>query len=99
MNGDRDELARSLGSPLCAIEDAGFSARVMARVSAARERRSALEWAVILAVSACLLAFLPLTSLAGAIEIISVDLGNSLPLALAMLAIVLSISVAPIETD
>jgi hypothetical protein len=99
MNADRDELDRLITAPLPAVEDAGFSAHVTTRILAARARRGWLELAGILVTAGILLAFLPLGSLTGTIEYLSFGLGNSLPFAMAALAIVLSVSFARIGAD
>jgi len=98
-----DRLDALLSAPLAAVEDRGFSARVVADVFAARERRMGLELLALLAAAGVLLAFLPLTAIVDmvndAIDYVTGNLGNSLPVAMAALAIVLSFSFARIVAD
>jgi hypothetical protein len=91
-----DGLDGLLSTPLPAIEDRGFSARVLESALAARERRADLELFAALAAAGVILAFLPLTALGNTIDTVTRDLGNSLPVAMAALAIVLSLSFARI---
>jgi hypothetical protein len=98
-----DRLDALLSAPLPAVEDRGFSARIVAGAFAARERRAGLELLGLLAAAGVLLAFLPLTALADmvsdTIDYVTGNLGNSLPIAMAALAIVLSFSFARIMAD
>jgi hypothetical protein len=94
-----DRLDALLSAPLPAIEDRGFSARVLSAAFAARERRADLELFAALAAGGVILAFLPLTALGDTIDTVTRDLGNSLPVAMAALAIVLSLSFARMVAD
>jgi len=53
----------------------------------------------LLAAEGVILAFLPLTPLDNTIDTVTRDLGNSLPVAMAALAIVLSLSLARMVAD
>lgn len=85
-----NELDGLLSAPLPSVEDAGFSHRVMARVAAAQQRRIVLETVVIVAGISLLLALLPVAPLAKTIETISLNLGGSVVVAVAIAALVLS---------
>jgi hypothetical protein len=98
MNGNHD-LDRLLSAPLPPVADAGFSATVMARILAARSRRVLLEVLGIVALSGILLGVLPLSTLTGPIEKFTLDLANSWQIAVAALAIAISLSLVPSETD
>ncbi len=89
MMGD-DRLDAVLSAPLPAVDDAGFSGRVVARGIIAQERRRNFEIFSLLAAFGVLLALLPLTTFATAIENVTIDLGSSVPVAMAALAIVLT---------
>jgi hypothetical protein len=94
-----DNMDELLSAPLPPLDDRGFSVRVLSAISAARDRRALLELCGLLAVACIFLAFLPLTALADTIDTVMGDLGNSLPVAMAALAIVLSLSLARIVAD
>jgi|GEM_PF-6277107 len=85
-----DRLDALLATPLPAVEDGGFSGRVAARGTIVRERRRSFEIFGLLAALGVLLALLPLTTFAAAIENVTIDLGSSMPVAMAVLAIVLT---------
>jgi hypothetical protein len=89
MTGD-DRLDTLLSTSLDAVDDSGFSARVAHRVLVARERREAIELFGLLAAFGIFLAVLPLTAITNAIETATLNLGSSTPVAMAVLAIVLT---------
>ena len=91
MTVDLDDL---LSAPLAPVEDSGFSARVALRTRIQAERRNLLEGLVLLVGAGIFLAFAPLSTIGGAIEKVTFDLGNSLPVAIAFAALVLTASFA-----
>jgi hypothetical protein len=93
------DLDRQLSAPLPAMEDAGFSRGVMARVAAAQQRRMFVELCAIAAAIAALLVFIPLKTVNGAIETIALNLGSSLPVAVAAAALALSYAYARVAAD
>jgi hypothetical protein len=94
-----DGLDALLSAPLPALEDRGFSARVLTAAFARREWQAGLELFCLLASGSVIAAFLPLTALDNTIDTVTRDLGNSLPVAMAALAIVLSLSLARMVAD
>jgi hypothetical protein len=98
VNGD-GRLDGLLRAPLGPIEDAGFSTHVAARISVARERQNWLEGAGLVAASALVLAFLPLGPFSNWIGNLSDGVANSVPLAAATLALVLTVSWARLLAD
>ena len=94
-----DRLDALLSAPLPAIENRGFSTRVLSAAFARREWQAGLELFCLLAAEGVILAFLPLTPLDNTIDTVTRDLGNSLAVAMAALAIVLSFSFARIVAD
>lgn len=85
-----DPLDTLLSRPLDEVADAGFSASVVARVTALRIRRARIEAAVLLCALAALLAVLPFTSLGRALEKMGTALANSSTMALMLGALVIS---------
>ncbi|HEX4534687.1 MAG TPA: hypothetical protein VH000_10680 [Rhizomicrobium sp.] len=86
-----DPLDTQLSHPLDEVTDAGFSASVVARVTAIRIRRARIEAVVLLGALAALLAVLPFTSFGHAVEKMSSTLANSSTIALVFGAAVLSL--------
>lgn len=84
------DLDHLLSTPLPSVEDFGFSRGVMARVAATQQRRLVLETVAIVAGITVLLALLPIAPLAKAVETISLNLGTSAAVAVAIAALVLS---------
>lgn len=87
MTEDLDNL---LSRPLPAVADGGFSAAVALRARHEVERHKLLDQLALLFTGAVILAALPLTHLMAAIEIVTLRLGNSAPVALAFAALVLT---------
>jgi hypothetical protein len=92
------ELDTLLSTPLPAIEDAGFSRRVIAHVAARQQRQMLFEMVAIVAAIGVFLALLPLDVLARAIETVTLNLGSSLAVAIATAALVLSNFLARMES-
>jgi hypothetical protein len=85
-----DDLDRLLSQPLPSVADSGFSAAVALRARHEMERHKLLDQLVLLLTGAVILAALPLTHLTAAIETVTLRLGNSYPVALALAALVLT---------
>src|ERR1700689_3208983 len=94
-----DRLDALLSAPLPAIEDRGFSARVLSAAFARREWQAGLELFGLLAAGGVIGGFFPFNALDNTIYTVTRDLGNSLPVAMAALAIVLSLSLARMVAD
>lgn len=89
MNDENlDDLLRT---PLSPIDDAGFSARVMAHVERARPSLAWLEIAVLAATALLALIFLPVHAVTEVALRVSGELANSAAAATACLAIVVSV--------
>jgi hypothetical protein len=93
------DLDRILSARLPAVADAGFSRAVMARVAAMQQRRMFVELAAIMTGLAMLLALIPLKALNSTIETVALNLGSSLPVAVAFAALALSLAYARISAD
>jgi hypothetical protein len=89
-----EDLDAVLAMPLPVLDDCGFSAAVTARIAAAQEFRTRLVLLGLAAVAGMLLIFIPLSGLDAAIETVAVNLGSSLPVAIAFAVLVLSNSFA-----
>ena len=87
MTADLDTL---LASPLAPVADDGFSAAVARRALALETRHKLLDSLALLAAGLAVLAALPLPALRTAIETVTLDLGNSQPVAFACAALVLT---------
>jgi ribosomal protein L2 len=76
------------------VGDDGFAARTTYRIAqeqaAVRERREIIEWSALLLGAAVFLAFIPLGSIVHAIEALTVKVGNSFPVAVALAALILT---------
>jgi hypothetical protein len=98
MNDERlDDLLRA---PLAPIDDAGFSAAVMARVEHASPSLAWLEIAVLAASAFLALFFLPVRAMTDVALRLSAELANSTAAAMACLAIVISVYLLrKFETD
>ena len=87
-----DDLDTLLSSPLPAIADNGFSARVAARIETRALWRERLTWGLP-ALAACAVApFVPLRELTGTIVHLGPALAGSTALSLAVGAIILTLS-------
>jgi hypothetical protein len=85
-----DNLDSLLSQPLPPVTDAGFSNAVALRALHEMERSKLLDQLILLATGAVVLATLPLAHLGAAIETVTMSLGNSTPVALAVAALVLT---------
>ncbi len=85
-----EELDQLLGAPLVAVNDADFSRRVSARVIAFQQRGMFVELLAAAAAIALFSALVPLKMLNGPIEALALNLGSSLPVAVAFAALALS---------
>ncbi|MBS0273063.1 MAG: hypothetical protein JSR55_01405 [Proteobacteria bacterium] len=94
MTADLDTL---LCQPLAPVADSGFSASVARRALALQERDKLLDQLVLLVTMAIVLLTLPLGHIVAAIETVTVNLGNLLPVAIA--ALVLTASFARLAVD
>ena len=94
-----DDLDTLLSAPLPAIDDASFSRRVTAHVAAAQQRRMFVDLAAIVAATGVFLAVVPLAAINNAIETVTLNLGSSLPVAVAIAALVLTFTLARYVTD
>jgi uncharacterized membrane protein (DUF485 family) len=83
-----------LSAPPEPVDDAGFSSRVMRQVaqqqSVTRQRHEIIEWSALLVAAFIFLLAVPLTALSGALEYVVVSVGTSVPIAMAVMAIVLT---------
>jgi hypothetical protein len=93
------DLDRLLSAQLPNVTDAGFSRSVVAHVAAMQQRRMFVELAAIVTGLAVFLALIPLKALNSAIEIVALNLGSSLPVAVAFAALALSFAYARIAAD
>ena len=84
------DLDTLLAAPLPPVADDGFSAAVALRALHEVERNKLLDQLVLLLTAAFILAALPLARLGAAIETVTVSLGNSIPVGLAVAALVLT---------
>lgn len=91
MTTDLDAL---LSKPLAPVADGGFSASVAYRALKLQERDKLLDQLVLIVTAAVIMLALPLGSLAAAIETVTVNLGNLLPVTIAFAALVLTASFA-----
>jgi hypothetical protein len=91
MTADLDAL---LSKPLASVADDGFSAAVARRALAQEERHKLLDQLILLVTAAIILAALPLGQIVAAIETVTVNLGNLLPVTIAFAALVLTASFA-----
>jgi len=96
MTADLDAL---LSKPLAAVADDGFSASVAYRVLKLQERDKLLDQLVLLVTAGIILLALPLGRLMAAIETVTVNLGNLLPVTVAIAALVLTASFARLVVD
>lgn len=94
-----DDLDTLLSTPLPAVDDAGFSRRVTAHVAAAQQRRLFFDMAAIVAATGVFLTVVPLAAVSSAIETVTLNLGSSLPVAVAIAALVLTFTLARYVTD
>ena len=92
MNHDPEQrLDAWLGAPLASVADDGFSARVMARIERQAFPLSWLELAGIAAGALLLLLVVPFAELGDVVLRLSEQVAESVPLAMAALAITLSL--------
>ena len=94
-----NDFDKLLSAPLAPVEDSGFSVRIARQVLAARERRETIEWLGLLVAACIFLAVVPLTGLMRVIVYIGISIGNSFPLAMAVMAIVLTLTYARLVAD
>lgn len=87
MNGSDDRLDQLLRAPLGPIADNGFSARVVAEIARAQERKSQRETLVLAIAAGILLLFLSAAGFSQWIARLGDSAANSLPLAMGAFAI------------
>jgi hypothetical protein len=91
MQNDLDTL---LCAPLASVDDAGFSARIASQIAqryaVTRRRREILEWIGLPLASVIFIALVPLASVMHTIETLTLNVGNSLPVAIALAALILT---------
>jgi hypothetical protein len=92
------ELDDLLSGPLPAVNDVGFSRNVMAHVARRQQWRMVFEIIALAAAAAVFFALVPVNSLARAIETVTLNLGSSLAVAIAIAALVLSNFLARMES-
>ena len=83
-----------LSKPLASVADDGFSASVARRALKLQERDKLLDQLVLIVTAGVILFALPLGRIMAAIETVTVNLGNLLPVAIALAALVLTASFA-----
>ena len=86
-----DRLDTLLSHPLDEVADAGFSATVVAHVTARKIRRARIEAAMLLVGLALLLISLPFTAFGQKVEQMGMSLANSSTFALTLATLVLSL--------
>ena len=88
------DLDTLLSAPLEPVDDAGFSSRVVSRVTkqqiVVRERREMIEWSLLLVATLLFLLAVPLPALNSVIEYITLNVSSSLPVGVAVGVIILT---------
>jgi hypothetical protein len=89
-----NDLDTLLSAPLTLVADDGFAARTAYRIAqeqaAVRERREIVEWGALLIAAVIFLAAAPIASILRAIETLTLSVGNSFPVAIALAALILT---------
>ena len=85
-----DELDILLSAPLDGVDDDRFSSRVVARIAAGERRQSFLELSGALAALVLLFAVVPTSALVGPVEMLSLNISSSVPVAIACAMLVIS---------
>jgi hypothetical protein len=92
VNMEKDALDDLLSTPLAAVADDGFSARVMVRAGKRQWRASILYYAALVGCALAAIFFMPLAALGDAIARIALMVAGSFPLSIAVAAIILTLS-------
>ena len=98
MTTDRD-LDTLLGAPLSPVNDNGFTNAVTAKITVRERTWAGLEISAALVVLVSIVAFTPAGAIAGPLEKLGLDLGTSLPFAIACAALVLTQAGARLLAD
>lgn len=86
----KPDLDTLLAAPLAPINDNGFSRAVVTKIAMRERVWMGAEIAAALTVFAAVVAFTPTAAIVGPVEKVAIDLGNSLPFAIACAALALT---------
>jgi hypothetical protein len=98
MTTDR-ELDALLSAPLSPVNDNGFTNAVTARITAPDRTWAGLEIGAAAVVLVSIVVFTPAAAIVGPLEKFAIDLGGSLPFAIACAALVLTQAGARLLAD
>jgi len=93
------DIDKFLSTPLRPVDNNGFAERVAAQIAWRERGMMAIELVALFALAAVVALFVPLAGLLGPITTVAVELGLSLPFAVACAALVLSQSVVRLVSD
>jgi len=93
------DLDTMLAAPLAEVADEGFSVRLDATLGSIEKRYTYIEFGFGIACLALMIAFLPATGLARTAEVLALNLGSSVPLAIACAVLALTQSLARVLAD
>lgn len=93
------DIDQALSTPLKPVDNDGFAERVTAQIAWRERGTMAIELVAIFALAVVVALFVPLAGLLGPVTTVAMELGLSLPFAVACAALVLSQSVARLVSD